>query len=154
MALLKKHKSEATENKAKGYKDSRQPAIIELDNYLKEDDSLSTKELCRILNEYYNVGNGYTSNVWYQRILKLRSGEYKEATEKECQAIQRLIHVERNKHLYGSILHSLGQVERKTAQIEKYLNSGYQNRTETAKRIKELKTLNSLSITAITKDSE
>lgn len=150
MALLNKHKSESGKESAKGYADKRQPEIIALDNYLKESGSLPITKVCEILRDHYNVGKGYTSNVWYQRILKLRSGEYKEATKEECQAIARLIHVERNRHLYGSILHNLGEIERKTGQIEKYLNSGYQNRTETAKRIKELKTLNTLSITHIT----
>ena len=154
MALLKKHKSEGAKKEGNGYQDNRQPEIKALDSYLKESGSLPITQVCKILKDFYNVGNEYTANVWYQRILKLRSGEYKEATQKELEAIARLIHVERNKHLYGSIIHNLGQIERKTAQIEKYLQSGYQNRTETAKRIKELKTLNSLSITQISLNSE
>lgn len=147
-------KTEDSPPKVNGYQDERHPVIIAMDNYLKQSDSIQVKTLCNYLKNYYSVGNEYSDNVWYQRILKLRTGEYKQASPEEIAAIQRLLHVEHNKHLYGAIIHNLGQIERKTAQIEKYLQSGFYNKTEARKRIKELKTLNRLSVSFISENDQ
>lgn len=149
MALLNKHKDEHPHEKGMGYVETRQQEIVALDDYLKKGTGLSLKKVTELLKRY-GAGAEYTDNVFYQRLQKLKTGEFKEATTDECQAITRFLHVENNPHIYGIIIHNLGDIERKTNQIERALKSGYYNQNETAKLIKTLKTLIPLSTTNIT----
>ena len=132
------------DKKAKGYKEDRQPEIIALDEYLRDSNN-SLKQTVNVLYNLY-LSPEQTENGFYQRIQKLCSGEYKTATNEERQAIKRFLHVESNKHLYGSTIHHLGDISRKLSQLNTYLQSGYINKTESTKRIKELRQLNKLHI--------
>ncbi len=130
---------------AKGYTEERLPEIVALDTYLKDSKSRSLKETVNILYTSY-LSPEQTEASYYQRIQKLCSGEYKTATKEERAAVRRFLHIESNPHLYGSVIHKLGDIPRKIGQLERYLQSGYQNKTESAKRIKELKALNTLTL--------
>ena len=135
----------------KGYSDDRQPEIIALDNYLKDSKNRSVKETARILQEYINSDS--SENSYYQRIIKLRSGEYKTITDQERQAIQRFLHVERDPHSYGMLFNDMGDISRKAAQLTRVVQGKRITNQDARNRIKEFKLLNTLSLQNIAENS-
>ncbi len=124
--------------KAKSFKDSRTPEQKALDSYLKSD-KRSKLETSKILHSY--IDSDSTEQSYYQRICKLATGEAYVITDQERKAIKHFLNIEANPHTYGKTFYQLDGIERKLNQLERFLNSGYINKAEANKRIKELKQL-------------
>jgi len=118
------------------------PTLIEFREYIRKADkslSQSTSELF----EYIQPDR--TESAFYQRIQKMLQDEIKNPTDEELQAIERWLHVERNAHIYGRLFFNLKNYDKKVEQLNRYLQSGYIDKTQANKIIKALRTLNPLS---------
>lgn len=137
----------ASENSAK----ELHPLLEELNSYLA-DNNISLKSASDILYDRY-LNDERKKSSFYQRLNKLVTGETQGLTIEEQHAIIRYLHVERNLHTYGEILHNIDSIKKKLSFIDKAISSRIFNPNQVKAILKSLHTLTQLDTDSLSNNN-